>query len=102
MLFTHSSNFRHRNCLEKVRLTAYNDNDEWKGWFIMLNVISAKEAAEKWQISERRVQRLCESGRVEGVKRFGHSWMIPADAEKPFDLRCKNRQNGENKHAETD
>ena len=68
----------------------------------MFDAISVKEAAAKWQISERRIQKLCENGRIAGVKRFGHSWMIPADAEKPFDLRCKNRQNGENNHAETD
>ena len=53
----------------------------------MLDAISVKEAAGKWQISERRIQKLCENGRIEGVRRFGHSWMIPADAKKPCDLR---------------
>ena len=100
--YTDVLNIRHRNNLEKVRLTAYNDNDEWEEWLILLNAISVKEAAEKWQISERRVQRLCESGRVKGVKRFGHSWMIPADAEKPFDLRRKDQSEGGASHAETD
>ena len=32
----------------------------------MLDAISVKEAAEKWQISERRIQKLCEIGRIEG------------------------------------
>ena len=58
----------------------------------MLDAISVKEAAEKWQISERRIQKLCENGRIEGVKRFGHSWMIPADVKKPCDLRKRRKE----------
>lgn len=55
----------------------------------MLDYISVKDAAKKWTISERRVQKLCEGDRIEGVIRFGHSWMIPKDAKKPADLRMK-------------
>lgn len=60
----------------------------------MLDTISVKEAAEKWQISERRIQKLCENGRIEGVKWFGHSWMIPADAKKTCDLRKRRKALG--------
>ena len=49
----------------------------------MLDYITVKEAAETWKISERRVQKLCEENRIEGVVRFGHSWMIPRSAAKP-------------------
>jgi len=55
----------------------------------MLDFISVKETAEKWGISERRVQKLCEGNRINGVLRFGHSWMIPKAAQKPDDLRRK-------------
>lgn len=65
----------------------------------MLDAISVKEAAGKWQISERRIQKLCENGRIEGVKRFGHSWMIPTDAKKPCDLR--KRQKADKSEVET-
>ncbi len=41
----------------------------------MLDYISVKDAAKKWNISERRVQKLCEESRIEGVMRFGHSWI---------------------------
>ena len=58
----------------------------------MLEYISVKEAAVKWDISERRIQKLCEGNRIEGVMRFGHSWMIPRNAEKPEDLRFKNKR----------
>lgn len=64
--------------------------NEKRGYF-MFDAISVKEAAEKWQISERRIQKFCESGRIEGVKRFGHSWMIPADVKKPCDLRKRRK-----------
>ena len=43
----------------------------------MFDYISVRDAAKKWCISERRVQKLCEEKRIEGVIRFGHSWMIP-------------------------
>lgn len=52
-----------------------------------MDFISVRETASKWGISERRVQRLCEDSRIEGVERFGRSWMIPRNAKKPNDLR---------------
>ena len=63
----------------------------------MLDYISVKEAAEKWGISERRVQKLCEGNRIEGVVRFGHTWMIPRKAEKPADqIRIQKKDKGGN------
>lgn len=55
----------------------------------MFEYVSVKEAADKWESSERRIQKLCEEDRVEGMQRVGHSWMIPKTAEKPEDLRKK-------------
>lgn len=55
----------------------------------MFDYISVKDAVEKWNISERRIQKLCEENRIQGVIRFGHSWAIPKDAEKPLDGRTK-------------
>ena len=48
----------------------------------MLEYISAPEAAKKWGISERRVQKLCEEKRILGVAKFSRMWLIPKDAEK--------------------
>jgi len=60
----------------------------------MLEYISASEAAEKWGISERRVQKLCEENRIPGVAKFSYMWLIPKDAEKPVDGRKKeNKKN---------
>lgn len=56
-----------------------------------MDAMSVKEASEKWGISERRVQKLCEEDRIPGVIRFGRSWAIPKDAEKPVDGRLKQK-----------
>ena len=55
----------------------------------MLEFISAPEAAKKWGISERRVQKLCEENRIPGVAKFSRLWLIPKDVEKPTDARLK-------------
>ena len=54
-----------------------------------MEYLTIKQAAEKWDISERRIQVLCRENRIEGVKRFGRAWAIPEDAEKPKDERIK-------------
>lgn len=54
-----------------------------------MEYITAKEAAEKWGISQRRVQVLCEKGRVLGAVRLGWAWAIPKEADKPIDVRTK-------------
>lgn len=53
----------------------------------MLSFISAKEAAEKWEISQRRVAILCAENRIDGAMMVGNMWIIPSNAEKPIDKR---------------
>ena len=38
-------------------------------------------------ITRRRVQVLCNEGRIPGLTKFGKAWAIPRDAEKPADAR---------------
>lgn len=57
-----------------------------------MNGMTAKEAAEKWGISSRQVQLLCAKRRIPGAVRFGHAWLIPADAEKPQDGRRRKKE----------
>ena len=52
-----------------------------------MDYLSAKETAKKWNISRRRVQILCEEGRIEGVFKLSDVWVIPKDAQKPVDKR---------------
>ncbi len=51
--------------------------------------ITVKQAAERWDISDRRVRILCAEGKIPGVIREGRSWKIPADAKKPEDGRYR-------------
>ncbi|MHB8276828.1 MAG: helix-turn-helix domain-containing protein [Candidatus Humimicrobiaceae bacterium] len=55
----------------------------------MKNYISVREAADKWGVSERRVNQYCLQDRIPGVSKFGRSWAIPKDAVKPSDPRAK-------------
>lgn len=51
----------------------------------MLEYISASEAAEKWGISERRVQIPCSQNRIPDVSKLGYMWLIPKNTEKTVD-----------------
>ena len=51
--------------------------------------MTVKQAAEKWQISDRRVRVLCENGQIDGAYRIGKIWYIPDSADKPADGRIK-------------
>ena len=59
---------------------------------IEINWITPQQAAEKWGISDRRVQALCNNGQIEGATRLGRVWLIPKDAQKPKDGRVNNRR----------
>lgn len=55
-----------------------------------MKYLSVTQTAEKWGISTRRIQILCNEKRIPGAVRIGYSWAIPDDAEKPADARIKN------------
>lgn len=55
----------------------------------MIQYMSAREAAEKWNISQRRVSILCAESRIPDVAMLGNMWLIPRAAEKPVDARLK-------------
>ena len=45
--------------------------------------IDVREAAERWDITQRQVQKLCKEGKVQGAVNFAKVWAIPKDAKKP-------------------
>ena len=57
-----------------------------------MDYITAREAAEKRGVSERRINQYCAEGRIPGAERFGGAWAIPAGAEKPGDPRKQKTQ----------
>ena len=54
-----------------------------------MEYLSIRETAEKWGISVRRIQVLCNTDRIPGAMKVGSFWVIPKDAEKPKDERIK-------------
>ncbi len=57
-----------------------------KGEYLM-EFISAREAADKWGISQRRVAVLCSENRIVDATMIGNMWIIPTNAKKPTDAR---------------
>jgi DNA adenine methylase len=52
-----------------------------------MDFITAKEAAKKWGITQRRVAILCSDNRVDGAEFIGNMWLIPKSVQKPEDGR---------------
>jgi len=55
----------------------------------MFEYMTVQEAAKKWELSERRVQKLCAENRIDGVVHLSRVWLILNNAEKPVDGRRK-------------
>lgn len=59
-----------------------------------MNMVRAKDVAEKWNLSSRRIGQLCSEGKIPGAAKKGRYWCIPENAQKPENLRdmaSKNR-----------
>ncbi len=54
---------------------------------IIMEFMTTKEAVQKWNISERRIRKLLQDGRIEGAIKVGNNWNIPINANKPADKR---------------
>lgn len=54
-----------------------------------MECLTTTQMAERWNISSRRIQVLCNEGRIDGAMKVGPTWVILADAEKPDDQRVK-------------
>ena len=48
-----------------------------------VDLLTVKQAADKWGVTPRRVQGLCSEGSIKGAVRFGRAWMIPKHAVLP-------------------
>ena len=49
----------------------------------MEDYITVKEAAIKWKVTERQVQILCKTNRIQGAVQVSRIWLIPTNAVKP-------------------
>ncbi len=55
----------------------------------MFEYMTVQEAAKKWELSERRVQKLCAENRIDDVVHLSRMWLIPKNTDKPVDGRRK-------------
>jgi|GEM_PF-3206218 len=53
--------------------------------------LTAKQVAGQWDITDRQVQILCKSSRINGAERIGGIWLIPENAVKPTRYKAKNK-----------
>lgn len=42
-----------------------------------MKYLTVEELSHKWHISQKRIEKLCCDGQIEGVMVIGHSWLIP-------------------------
>lgn len=54
-----------------------------------MELVTTKELSDLWGISARRIAFLCEENRINGALKKGKTWLIPKNAEKPYDERYK-------------
>lgn len=60
-----------------------------------MEYISAREAAEKWGISQKRIAVLCIEKKIENAILDGNMWIIPASTQKPTDaIHLNHRKSG--------
>ena len=52
-----------------------------------MQYITAEEAARRWGVTTRLVQRYCKQGRIAGADKLAGSWRIPEGTVKPDDPR---------------
>lgn len=48
-----------------------------------MNYMTSSDAAKLWNVSQRRVQDYCKTGKIEGAQLLGSRWLIPKTANKP-------------------
>ena len=61
----------------------------------MFYYMTAQEAAEKWNVSLRWVQRLCKENRVKGSLNINRVWLIPKETKRPLDMRLRTNRKGD-------
>lgn len=52
-----------------------------------MDYMTTIEVSRLWEISSRRIIKLCNEGRVDGAIIRGHTWLIPKETEKPIEQK---------------
>ena len=59
----------------------------------MAEMMTVKQASERWGLFDTRITKLCREGKIPGAVKNGKSWLLPADTPKPADNRYKRQPN---------
>lgn len=54
-----------------------------------MDYMTLKEASKKWGVTPRRINYYCAADRIPGAIKVATVWLMPKDAEKPKDKRCR-------------
>ena len=54
--------------------------------------LTISEAAQRWNITPRRMQQLCKENAIPGARKQGRSWLIPADTQLKFRTKSVSRR----------
>lgn len=46
-----------------------------------MDFMTTKEAARKWEVTERMVQYYCKAGQIAGAVKLAGVWLIPKEAK---------------------
>lgn len=65
----------------------------------MFEYMTVQEAAKLLEISKRRIQKLCEEKRIDGIVRLSRVWLILKAAKKSADGRKKKFEDKQDKKA---
>ena len=57
-----------------------------------MKMLNTGEFSKIWDISERRIRKLCENNLIKGAIKENGFWKIPENAKKPQDRRYKSRK----------
>jgi len=51
--------------------------------------MTTQEVAAQWGVTRRRIQAMCEKGKIPNAERIGLLWVIPKGTPRPSDGRTR-------------
>ena len=58
-----------------------------------MEYMTTQELATQWGVTQRRIQAMCEKGKIPNAERIGLLWVIPKGTPKPSDGRTRFMRN---------
>ena len=58
-----------------------------------MEYLTTQEVATQWGVTKRRIQAMCDKGKIPNAERIGLIWVIPKGTPKPPDGRTRTARN---------